>query len=245
MDFVEALESRRSIRAFADTPVSREQVERLLGKALESPSWSNTQPYKVALAMGPQLEGLRQELSQRFARATALQKASLPKKIAGVLSGALRGGVMPDGDFKPILKYPKDLQPRRVATGIGLYSVLGIARDDHAARDAQMARNFRFFDAPAVLFVFVHEGLGIYSALDAGIFMQSLMLAATDEGLGSCAQGALALWRSPVESRFAIDNSYKLLCGVSLGYPLDAPVNRFKPERRTVAEILLPTHGTN
>ncbi|MDF1630050.1 MAG: nitroreductase [Alcanivoracaceae bacterium] len=241
MEFVDVLKSRRSIRAFADTPVSREQVERLLGKALESPSWSNTQPYKVALAMGPELEQLRQELSGRFARASALQKASLPKKIAGVL----RGGVMPDGDFKPILKYPKDLQPRRVATGIGLYRVLGIARDDHAARDAQMARNFSFFDAPAVMFVFVHEGLGVYSALDAGIFIQSLMLAATDEGLGSCAQGALALWRSPVEARFAIDKSYKLLCGLSLGYPLDEPVNQFKPERRTVAEILLPTRGTS
>ncbi|MEE4249112.1 MAG: nitroreductase family protein [Alcanivoracaceae bacterium] len=217
MEFTDVLMSRRSIRAFADTPVSREQVEGLLAKALESPSWSNTQPYKVALAMGAPLEELRQELSQRFARATALQKAPLPKKIAGVL----RGGVMPDGDFKPILKYPKDLQPRRVATGIGLYNVLGIARDDHAARDAQMARNFSFFDAPAVLFVFVHEGLG------------------------SCAQGALALWRSPVEARFAIDKPYKLLCGLSLGYPLDAPVNRFKPERRTVAEILLPTRGTS
>lgn len=241
MEFTDVLMSRRSTRAFADTPVSREQVEGLLGRALESPSWSNTQPYKVALAMGPQLEQLRRELSERFARATALQKSSLPKKIAGVL----RGGVMPDGDFKPILKYPKDLQPRRAATGIGLYNVLGIARDDHAARDAQMARNFSFFDAPAVLFVFVHEGLGVYSALDAGIFLQSLMLAATDQGLGSCAQGALALWRSPIEARFVIDKPYKLLCGVSLGYPLDAPVNRFKPDRRTVAEILLPTRGTS
>jgi nitroreductase len=236
MDFTEVLESRRSIRAFSDQPVSREQVDALLTRALESPSWSNTQPYKVAVAMGVDLEALRDELSARFARATALQKASLPAKLAG----AFRGGVMPDGDFKPILKYPEDLQPRRVATGIGLYSALQIGRDDRAARDAQMARNFRFFDAPAALFVFIHEGLGVYSALDAGIFMQSLMLAATNEGLGTCAQGALALWRSPVAERFEIPRQYKLLCGLSLGYPLDEPVNRFKPARRAVDEILLP-----
>jgi nitroreductase len=239
MDFVDVLESRRSIRAFSDQPVSREQVDALLARALESPSWSNTQPYKVAVAMGADLEGLREELSTRFARATALQKASLPAKLAG----ALKGGVMPDGDFKPIIHYPQDLQPRRVATGIGLYQTLGIGREDRAARDAQMARNFRFFDAPAALFLFVHEGLGVYSALDAGIFMQSLMLAATNEGLGTCAQGALALWRSPVAARFEIPRQYKLLCGLSLGYPLDAPVNRFKPARRALEEILLPQNS--
>lgn len=241
MEFLDVLMSRRSIRAFADTPVTREQVEQLLAKALESPSWSNTQPYKVAVAMGPELEVLRQELSQRFAKASVLQKASLPKKLLALL----RGGVLPDGDFKPILKYPKDLQPRRVATGIGLYNVLDIAREDHAARDKQMARNFSFFDAPVALFIFVHEGLGAYSALDAGIFMQSLMLAATDEGLGTCAQGALALWRSPVEQHFAIPKHYKLLCGLSLGYPLALPVNSFKPERRSVAEIMLSLRDTN
>jgi len=241
MEFLDVLMSRRSIRAFADTPVSREQVEQLLGKALESPSWSNTQPYKVAVAMGPELEVLRQQLPQRFAKVSALQKASLPKKLLALW----RGGILPDGDFKPILKYPKDLQPRRVATGVGLYNVLDIAREDHAARDEQMARNFSFFDAPVAMFVFVHEGLGAYSALDAGIFLQSLMLAATDEGLGTCAQGALALWRSPVEQHFEIPKPYKLLCGLSLGYPLALPVNSFKPARRSVAEIMLPLRDTD
>lgn len=245
MEFNEVLLKRRSIRAFADTPVAREQVEALLARALESPSWSNTQPYKVALVMGDDLVFLREELSQRFEALTALQKAPLPVKLWHALR---RSRGLPDGDFKPVVTYPKDLQPRRLATGIGLYKLLGIGRDDKAARHEQMARNFRFFDAPVVLFVFVHEGLGVYSALDAGIFIQSLMLAATDAGLGSCAQGALALWRSPVAERFAIPEPYKLLCGVALGYPLaEAPVNRFCPERRTVAEILLPPagHGTD
>lgn len=240
MEFNQVLLSRRSVRAFAETPVPRAQVERLLTRALESPSWSNTQPYKVALAMGPELEALRRELSRRFAELTRLQNTSLPTKLLA----KLRGGVLPDGDFKPILKYPEDLQPRRVATGLGLYKLLGIGREDKAARLEQMARNFRFFDAPAVLFVFVHEGLGVYSALDAGIFLQSLMLAAVDEGLGSCAQGALALWRSPVADHFLLPQQYKLLCGISLGHPLDAPINQFKPDRRRLDELLVPLRDT-
>lgn len=104
-----------------------------------------------------------------------------------------------------------------------------------------MADNFRLFGAPAAVFVFVHEGVGIYSALDAGLYLQSLMLAATNAGLGSCAQGALGLFRSPLDKHFDIPKQYKLLCGVALGYELDVPVNKFQPEKIKASELLLPS----
>lgn len=235
MEFLQVLEQRNSVRAFEDREVPEALLEQILAHALQSPSWSNTQPYHVAVARGAVLEDLRRQLGARFQRASELSRAPWYRKLLAPFSG-----VMPDGDFKPILKYPPDLQPRRVATGKGLYEHLGIARDDHAARDAQMARNFAFFDAPVAMFLFVHKGLGHYSALDAGIFLQSLMLAATDAGLGTCAQGALALWRSPVEAHFSIPAPYQLLCGLSLGYPADQPVNRFRPGRISVEELCLP-----
>lgn len=37
---------------------------------------------------------------------------------------------LPDGDSATNFAYPADLQPRRRATGHGLYELLGIARDD-------------------------------------------------------------------------------------------------------------------
>ncbi len=236
MEFRDVLHQRRSIRAFEPTPVPPALVDEVLADALVSPSWSNTQPYKVAVVSGAEVEGLRQEFRERFQRLAALQRAPFWKKALG----ALKGGAMPDGDFRPILRYPEDLQPRRVATGLGLYRLLGIGREDRAAREEQMARNFIFFDAPVVMFVFAHKGLGVYSALDAGIFLQSLMLSATDRGLGTCAQGALALWRSPIAQRFEIPAPYQLLCGVSMGYPADAPVNRFRPDRQSLDELRLP-----
>ena len=126
-------------------------------------------------------------------------------------------GAMPDGDFKTNLAYPQDLQPRRRDTGHGLYALLGIARNDHAAREQQMRRNFEFFGAPTVLFVFVHAGLREFSVLDAGIWLQSLMLSAQAHGLATCAQGALATWAGPVRAAFDVPPHYKLICGVSIG----------------------------
>lgn len=235
MEFSEVLQQRSSIRDFSDRPVEDELLESLLAKSLAAPSWSNTQPYRIAIARGAVRDRLARELTRRYEAVAGLQGLPVWRQA---LQGWLKGS-LPDGDFKPILKYPAELQARRVETGKGLYQHLGIARQDRAARDAQMALNFSFFGAPVALFVFIHEGLGVYSALDAGIFLQSFMLAATDVGLGTCAQGALAMWRSPVAKEFEIPEHYQLLCGVALGYPSDHPVNRFSPAKRPLSELLL------
>lgn len=236
MEFSDVLRQRRSVRAFTDQPVPPALVNELLAEALAAPSWSNTQPYKVAVVAGEEVKPLGRELTGRFHRLMKIQR----QRGLGKLLAAWRDrGALPDGDFRPVVDYPPDLQPRRVATGHGLYQLLGIGRGDKAARDEQMARNFSFFDAPVVMFIFAHKGLGVYSALDAGIFLQSLMLAATNRGLGSCAQGALGLWRSPVEAMFDIPAPYQLLCGMALGYIADEPVNSFQPPRAGLDELLL------
>ena len=138
------------------------------------------------------------------------------------------------------IDYPEELVPRRRATGFGLYASLGIARGDSAARHRQMRRNWEFFGAPVVLFVFVRRELGAYSVLDAGIFLQSLMLSAKARGLGTCAEGALGTWAGPVREAFDVPPNYKLLCGLALGWPSGHVVNAYNPGRADVAEMLIP-----
>lgn len=220
-DFAALARSRRSVRDFRPDPVPDAVLEQVVRDAIAAPSWSNTLPYRLAVATGARRERLAAALTHLFDEAAELR-------------------AMPDSDFDIPLAYPADLQARRRAAGFGLYEVLGIARDDRAARDRQLRRNFDFFGAPAAIFVFVHEGLGVYSVLDAGFMLENLLLSAHAHGLGACAQGALATWAGPVRAEFDVPEPYRLLCGVSLGYPSDHPVNRFGPERPPVADVLLP-----
>jgi nitroreductase len=220
--FEALVRERRSVRAFRPDPVPDEVLRRVIADAATAPSWSNTQPYRLALATGATRDRIAAALTSQFDLATQLL-------------------AVPESDVDIPLTYPDELQPRRRATGYGLYEVLGIARDDRAARDQQMRRNFEFFGAPAAVFVFVHAGLGLYSALDAGFMLQTLALSAHARGLGTCAQGALAMWSPPVRAEFAVPDDYVLLCGVSLGYPTDDAVNSYAPGRTSVEEILLPT----
>jgi len=216
-DWSEFVRSRRSVRDFRPDPVPDDLLRAVVADALAAPSWSNTQPYRLAVASGGQAERIRDALAQR-----------------------IHDAVVPDSDFEIPLAYPDDLQERRRATGFGLYEVLGIDRSDRAARDRQMLRNFEFFGAPTALFAFVHEGLGAYSVLDAGFMLQTLLLSAHARGLGTCAQGALAVWAGPVRAEFDVPDHYRLLCGVSIGYASDHPVNVYDPGRPPVDEVLLP-----
>jgi len=231
------LRERRSVRDFSASEVPAELIAAILDDARWAPSWSNTQPYKIAIAGGGLKDRLKEQLLARFDAATKLQAGAWPGKLAAFLT---RSKALPDGDFDTRFDYPAELVPRRRATGFGLYSVLGIAREDAAARHRQMRRNWEFFGAPVVLFVFVRQELGAYSVLDAGIFLQSLMLSAQARGLGTCAEGALGTWAGPVREAFDVPPAYKLLCGLALGWPSDHVVNTFNPGRAGVAEMRIP-----
>ena len=173
----------------------------------------------------------------------AVASGGQAEKIRDALAQRIDDAVVLDIHFQIPLAYPEDLRDRRRATGFGLYEVLGIERTDRAARDHQTRKNFEFFGAPTAIFVFVHEGLGAYSVLDAGFMMQTLLLSAHSRGLGTCAQGALAVWVGPVRAEFEVPNPYGLRLGVSLGYASDHPVNQYAPSRPSVDEILLPAVG--
>lgn len=233
--FSALVHSRRSVRDFLPTPVPQHVLDALLADANASPSWSNTQPYRIAIASGAVRDKLQAELTTRFDKGMASQRGGWLGKLKLL---ATREG-LPDGDFETNFAYPEDLQPRRRATGHGLYEILGIGRKDKVARETQMRKNFAFFGAPTALFVFVHSGLREFSVLDAGIFVQTLMLSAHAHGLGSCAQGALATWAGPVREAFGIPKGYKLICGVSIGYASDHAVNGFNPGRADANDLLL------
>ena len=234
-DITTLLNERFSCRDFTDQAIEQSVLDAILDDAMQSPSWSNTQPYRLAIAQGETRDAIANELADKFAQLSAVFKAPKWKQLLSMMT---KKG-LPNSDYKQALVYPKELQARRLNTAKGLYGVLEIERHDTQKRDQQTGRNFDFFGAPTGVFIFTHKGLGVYSVLDAGILIQSIMLAAHARGVASCAQGALAMWREPVANHFDIPDHYQLLCGVSLGYASEHEVNSFSPGRLSKEELLL------
>jgi len=123
--------------------------------------------------------------------------------------------------------------------GVQLYRSLGIGKDDRAAAAEQALENFRLFDAPHVAIVTTDERLGVYGALDCGLYVQTFLLAARDSGVDTIAQAALASHPEFVRQHFGLPAERKVVCGISFGYA-DAShrIHTYRTERASVSEVV-------
>lgn len=234
-EFSQFAASRRSTRDFLPTPIPRDVLDQVLTDALTSPSWSNTRPFKVAVATGEIRDAIRSEFLNRWGVLSKIMRKGWLNKLRIVYS---RYG-LPTSNRSIAKPYPAELKPRAERVGRDLYELFGVQRGDRDARDKQWAKNYSFFGAPVELFIFVHKSLHIYAASDAGLMMQNLILSAHAHGLGTCAQGAVGIWEDVVRKEFEISKDYRLLCGIAIGYPTDSRINKFGANRIGLDELLV------
>ena len=239
-EFSKFAASRRSTRDFLSKPVPQKLIDQIITDALTAPSWSNTRPFKIAVAQGEVRDRISAEFLKRWA---ALSKARTGGWLDKLRLVVTRYG-LPTSNAGMAKPYVAELRPRAERVGKELYAMLGVERGDAKGRDAQWARNYEFFGAPVELFIFVHKSLGIYAASDAGLMMQALSLSAHAHGLGVCAQGAVGIWDDVVRREFDLSRDYRLLCGVAIGYPSEADVNDFQAHRLGVDEVTVPLRKT-
>lgn len=214
MNIYEALSARKSVRAFLDKPVDQSIIERILDGARHAPSGVNTQPWQVAVVSG-----------------------EAKNKLSGRLEQAFRQGIKPKMDYQYYpLVWEGIYKKRRVSCGSLLYEQLGIKREDKERRLEQWVANYNGFGAPVLLFFFIDKILETGSYLDYGMFLQSIMLAAVSEGLGTCPQAALGEYPDIVKEFVYFPQETTLLCGMALGYEdRDAPVNNYRVGREEVS----------
>jgi nitroreductase len=121
--------------------------------------------------------------------------------------------------------------------GAQLYGSMGIAREDTEGRRAASLRNWEFFRAPLAGIVCIHRDLGPADCLGVGMFLQTLLLALTARGLGTCVQVSIARYPNTVRKQLDIPVEFKILCGLAVGYPdPDFPANKLRIARNPVKE---------
>lgn len=210
MELSSAITQRQATRAFLDQSVSETQLRRILELAGHSPSGVNMQPWRVAVVQGDALH----QLSEALLTAREQGESEQPDYR-----------YYPDEWFEPY-------KGRRKENGLALYKALEIGREDHDKRLAAWNNNYRFFGAPVGLLVFVDKRLNKGSWLDLGMFIQTLMLAACNEGLATCPQASLADYPELIRTQLGIDDQMALACGIALGYAdPNAPANSYRSTR--------------
>tara|TARA_B100000575_G_C23058512_1_gene609393 strand:- start:196 stop:849 length:654 start_codon:yes stop_codon:yes gene_type:complete len=208
MDVSEAVLSRSSVRAFKSTRVSNQLIKKILKKAFRSPSGGNLQPWKIYIVNGNSMN--------KFLKFVKEWKD--PEAPAYDI-------------YPPKLKEP--YRTYRYELGEQMYSLLNIPREDKEGRINQVLKNFEFFGAPCGLFCFIDKTMGPPQWSDLGMFLQTFMLLAREEGLDTCAQEAWSIKHSSVSEFLKVDQDHILFCGMAIGYKDEnSPINNLKSERK-------------
>lgn len=207
MNVTQAVAQRVSIRAFKPDPVSGALVREILEAAARAPSGGNLQPWRVHALAGAPLEALKAKV-----RATPF-------------------GETPEYDvYPPNLWEP--FRTRRFQCGEDLYATIGIPREDKAARLAQLAKNGELFGAPVGLFFSLDRKVGPPQWSDVGMYMQTVMLLATERGLSTCAQEYWARYPQTLTETLNLPQDHMIFSGMALGYADEAaPINTLRTRR--------------
>jgi len=206
MNLNDAIKQRRSIRSYQDKPVDQALIKSIFAQAQSAPSNCNTQPWHVSVVSG------------------AVRDAIVKRMTDDIMAGKKPGSVFKPGDQDLVDEYRK----RQVDCAIALYDSVGVKFEEKDKRQELMFRNWQFFGAPHGAFISMPKSMGEVNSVDVGIYLQTLMLLMTANGIGCCPQGALAMFPDAAYELAGVPEDHGILCGLSFGYAVeDAPINNY------------------
>ena len=216
LDLDLAIRERHSTRMFLpNQPVPRQLVDEALALAQCAPSNSNIQPWHVVFASGPSRDRLVAALLEEVRRR--------PPNIPAL---------------------PESFVHYRRELGAQVYGAMGIAREDTAGHMAAVLRNWEFFRAPLAGIVCMHRDLGPADALSVGMYLQTMLLALTARGLGTCVEVSVAGYPEIVRAQLAIPEDLSILCGLAVGYEdPDFAANRLHVRRNPIEKNVIFLDG--
>lgn len=217
MKVSEALQQRHSIRSYKSTPVDPALIESIFKQAQLSPSNCNTQPWHVVVVSGETRDKIEKEM------------------VTEIMSGK-----EPSFHFRPGDQGLKDVyRKRQIDCAISLYDSVGVKYEEKDKRQELMLRNWQFFGAPHAAFFSMPKSMSEVNAVDMGIYLQTIMLLMTENGIGCCPQGALAMYADPVYKLANIPEENSIMFGLSFGYANEeAPINQYDVGRAELQECI-------
>ena len=216
MEGLQIITTRQSCRAFKGDPIPGDIMQKILAAAGNSPSYTNTQPWEVAVVTGQKKDKLAAELL-KLAKAKAPARPDIPH---------------PSG-------WPSRMEERKGEHGARRLNALGVDRGDKEGREKLRLMNYEFYGAPCAVFLFMEGTLGEWSVYDMGLFTQNLILAAHSLGVESCIQASVTDYAGEIKEFLGISENKKLLACISMGYPDgDAALNTYRSQKISLDDFV-------
>lgn len=191
MDFEEVYHKERVTRKFTNRRVLERVLEKVIKEAQLSPSLLNSQPCKVYAVTEKSLADLRKAFAQKR-----------------------EAGEKPNEDFADMLSLDWDTFPSQNMAMMGASQTYFFRNKLKLFNDA----NNDMFNAPLIVFLTIPLKSPAWSVFDLGIFAQSIMLNAINNGLCVMPAHSLVSYPDVVRKYAHIPDDEAVGMAIGLGY---------------------------
>ena len=209
--FDDLMKERHSARDFQPKEIPEETLKKIITISLDSPSWCNSQPWKVYVVTGKPLEEIKKEWITKN-----------EAKIKGY------------ADLQPV--HRTEFSERCQKNMEEEFKLIKEKTND-PEMTSFWRKNIECFNAPAVVYLSLHKGHSKWSCYDLGGFGMALMLAAKDLGVDSVVAYELVKYPDVLRKYVKIPDDEDIVVGIALGYENDEIVNKFRAKKSTLDDV--------
>jgi nitroreductase len=113
-----------------------------------------------------------------------------------------------------------------------MYGAMAIARADGKGRSDFAQSNLVSFGAPVLLLCHFPKWMKEAQWSDTGMWLQTIMLLAREEGLDTCPQEYMGMYGRTIKDHLGMSEDTMLFCGIAIGWRDESDsVNSFPRER--------------
>lgn len=206
METEQAINKRKSTRAFLDREISKETVQQLLNLAKQAPSWVNSQPEHVYAVSGEKIAELRKAYNSA---GEAGEKGDPEIPIKSRVDWAAQG--------QSNMKKWNDNLPK----------VLGENWSEIMGEHSNV-----LYNVPNLLILTLPKGYSDWSLYDLGAFGQNFITAATDKGLATMTAYQFIKYPAILRKVLNIPSDEVVVIGIGFGYAdSNDQINKIKSTR--------------
>jgi nitroreductase len=210
MDVLQAIQERRSSRAYLDRPVEKETLEKLISLASQAPSAINIQPWELVVVSGEERKRLSRVLVKRMRERNISCGPGAKRPLPGHFVERQRGL---------------------------LEAMLPNLPEGTSFQDFINEGSCNFYGAPTAVIIVIDKVFSSARLTDIGIILGYLVLAAHAMGLATCPIGLITAFDEDIREQLNLSEDKEVVIGIAVGYrDPSSGVNKVRSERSPLDE---------
>ena len=206
-NFKELMIERHSTRKFQSKEIPKEVLKDIISISLLSPSWTNSQPWKMYVVSGKPLEEIKK-----------IWLSKNKDKVAGY----------PDIPVAHRNEF-SDISQNNMGNLIKTFKEF--------SKSDIMDFNYIMFNAPTVIYLTLNKGNSKWSVYDIGALSMAIMLAAKDHGVDSIPATSVVLYPDVLRNILKIPETEDIIVGIALGYEEKCIANDYRAPKLKIEDV--------